>query len=265
MTIQEIVLARRQQLAALSSEEREALRRESRRREAEAFNAERRESTDGYDCPLCLNRTMIMHDDGSISMCSCQRVRESLRRLRELGLAAAADRLTFDRFRACEPWQQTMLSRAQSFAESDVPGWLFLGGQSGCGKTHLCTASAVRLLHRGFPLHYMRWMNDSARLKALALDAARDRMMTQLIAAPVLYIDDLFKSPPTQADLHIAFELLDARYCDPSKRTIISSERTLDDLMRIDEAIAGRILERCGDDFLLSIPRSAPRNFRTAR
>lgn len=248
---------------ALSPAERAERMLEIRRKEAADFNARRDPARDGYDCPVCLNRGMIMNDDGSITLCACQRVRESLRQLKAMGLDGASRRLTFDRFIAKEPWQQDMLARAQAFAASDTPGWLFLGGQSGSGKTHLCTAAAVRLLHRGFPLRYMRWMNDSVRLKSLALEPERERIMSQLIAAPVLYIDDLFKSPPTQADLHIAFELLDARYCDTTRRTIISSERSFDELMTIDEALAGRILERCTDDFLLSIPRITTLNFRT--
>ena len=172
--------------------------------------------------------------------------------------------MTFDAYQADAPWQRTLLERTKEFAALDSPAWLFIGGQSGCGKTHLCTAAVTQRLLAGSDLRYMRWMNDSVRLKALAMEPERDRLMRAYIDAPVLYIDDLFKSAPTPADLHLAFELLDARYCDQSKRTIISSERTLSDLLAIDEALAGRILERCGDDFLLNIPRNASRNMRTS-
>ena len=264
MTAQEI-LARSQALAALSSEERKAYYADLQRKRAQDYNQSRQAPPDGYDCALCLNRTWFMNDDMSLRPCTCQTIRKGLTSLRSLGLLGAAQRLTFDRFRTDEPWQETLLDRAKSFAELDTPRWMFIGGQSGCGKTHLCMAASVRLLYRGLGLRYMRWMNESVRLKALAMEPERDRLMRDLISAPVLYIDDLFKAAPTSADLHLAFELLDARYCDETKRTIISSERTLSELMTIDEALAGRILERCTDEYLLTIPRNASRNMRMAR
>lgn len=240
-----------------SCETREALLR----LQAQDYNAGRGSLDDGYDCPLCLNRGMIALDDGSMRLCTCKDVRDSYRRLRKLGLFSAAQRLTFDRYRAQAPWQRQLLEQTQAFVQQERPGWLFIGGQSGCGKTHLCTAAAVTLMQRGHALRYMRWMNDSARLKTLALDAARGEMMDMLIQAPLLYIDDLFKSAPTDADRHIAFELLDARYCDDSRITILSSERTQPELEAIDEAIAGRIAERCGA-FALNVPRDPQRNYR---
>ena len=260
--IKQQILESRQALAALSFEERQAYLASLRRQRVADYNASPGPQSKDYDCPHCHNRTWIMNDDESLRPCTCQAIRRSIASLRDLGLFTAAERLTFDRFRANAPWQKTLLERTKSFAARETPGWLFIGGQSGCGKTHLCVAAAVSLLYQGHPLRYMRWMNDTARLKALAMDPERDRLMRAYIDAPVLYIDDLFKSAPTAADLHIAFELLDARYCDDTKRTILSSERTLDELLAIDEAIAGRILERCGDDYLLTIPRDASRNMR---
>lgn len=264
MTYQEI-FAKRQALAALSCEERAAYYARLRHERAEAYNRTPSSAQDGYDCPLCLNRTWFMNDDESLRPCSCQTIRKSIASLRELGLYGAALRLTFDRFIADAPWQKALLERAKSFAELDEPCWMFIGGQSGCGKTHLCMATSVRLLHRGHGLRYMRWMNDSMRLKALSMESERDRLIQQYIGAPVLYIDDLFKSAPTAADLHLAFEILDARYCDITKRTIISSERTIDDLFAIDEALASRIEDRCRKTYMLTIPRDAARNMRVNR
>jgi DNA replication protein DnaC len=66
----------------------------------------------------------------------------------------------------------------------------------------------------------------------------------KLKRVPVLYIDDFFKGGASDADIKLAFEILNARYNDTALRTIISSEIDLDGLMRIDEAIGGRIYER---------------------
>ena len=101
-------------------------------------------------------------------------------------------------------------------------------------------------------------------IKTLATDERRSGLIRQYTDVPVLYIDDLFKAPPTEADKHIAFEILSARYTRDDRATILSSERTLGDLIAIDEALAGRIAERCGSSFLFSIARDARKNHRFA-
>ena len=74
--------------------------------------------------------------------------------------------------------------------------------------------------------------------------------LKKLQTVPVLYIDDLFKTGrdasgscyPTAADVNLAFDIINYRY---TKRltTIISTERSPAELVDIDEAIGGRIVE----------------------
>lgn len=214
-----------------------------------------------FRCSRCGGSGFELGADNVCRLCACVPVRRTRDGLKRLGLFAAAKRMTFDAYRTDAPWQAHLCAQVRAFAGQASPGWLFIGGQSGCGKTHLCTAAAVTLLQRGFSLQYMRWMNESARLKTLALDGERQRILHQYIASPLLYVDDLFKSAPTDADKHIAFELLDARCSDPEKITLLSSERTLEEILAIDEAIGGRIMERCGR-FVLNVHRDPARNFR---
>ena len=84
----------------------------------------------------------------------------------------------------------------------------------------------------------------------------------------LLYIDDLFKpgrsfdsrSPrPTTADVNVAFEILNYRYT-AKLPTIVSSECVLDDLIQIDESLAGRIAERAKNLFELGPDRG--KNYR---
>ncbi len=82
--------------------------------------------------------------------------------------------------------------------------------------------------------------------------AAYEQRLNQFKHVKVLYIDDLFKAGttgragqnPTAADLNLAFELLNYQYNNPQLITIISSQCTTDELMAIDDAIGGRIIER---------------------
>ena len=218
-----------------------------------------------YVCPRCKGEGIFMdRHSNSAYYCACRPVRSALGRLKKQGLDQAARAMTFASFIASEPWQQQMLAAARSYVSHETPGWLFLGGQSGCGKTHLGTAAAVALALRGQEFVYMPWTHEVMRLKALSIDERRDEAMDRFLSAPILYIDDLFKSPPTEADKHIAFELLSARYVRDDRPTIISSERLLSDLFEIDEALAGRIAERCGRSGVLQIPKDRKKNYRLA-
>lgn len=115
----------------------------------------------------------------------------------------------------------------------------------------------------------MMWREDIERLKANKMDAeVYAEMMDKFKTVPVLYIDDLFKTgkadtlqKPTPADINTAFELLNYRYNKPDLITIISSESQIADLINIDEAIAGRIKERCGD-YLINIKPDKTKNYR---
>ena len=43
---------------------------------------------------------------------------------------------------------------------------VFIGGQVGAGKTHLCTAMVGEFLKRGISAKYMLWRDDALKLKA---------------------------------------------------------------------------------------------------
>lgn len=215
-----------------------------------------------YECPECGGTGFVEIDSRNFAYCSCRPIIEGLARLRRQGLLAAAQRMTFDAYQADAPWQRTLLERTKEFAAQDSPAWLFIGGQSGCGKTHLCTAAVTQRLLAGSDLRYMRWMNETSALKSLSLDPERGRLMREFISAPLLYIDDLFKLHPSPADVRLAFEILSSRCDDPTKITVISSERTLPEITQIDEAVGGRIYERCAPRYLLNIGRDPARNYR---
>ena len=151
-------------------------------------------------------------------------------------------------------------------------GWFFLGGQSGAGKTHLCTAICREFLLSGKRVIYMLWRDEVVKLKAMVNESDEYRdLVDKYKQADVLYIDDLFKTgrgqdnmvqKPTAADVNVAFEIINYRYNNPGKITIISSECTEDELLDIDEAIGGRIYERAK---AFSIAKNRDRNYRMKR
>lgn len=142
-------------------------------------------------------------------------------------------------------------------------GRIFITGNS--GKTHLCTAVCGELLKREKAVRYMMWRDESAKLKAVVNDSAEySRLIDELKKIEVLYIDDFLKvqrgQPPTPADINLAFEILNYRHAN-KLQTIISSEKTLDDILSLDDAVGGRIYE-LAKGFGMSIAYDKNKNYR---
>jgi len=225
----------------------------------------------GYDCHLCKNKGHIaIVKDGYEVMrqCTCISIRASMRNIEKSGIAGQLDRCTFDSFEVTEEWQRQAKSKAERFVDSYPHSeWLFMGGQVGAGKTHLCTAVVGKFLTMGEAARYMLWRDESPVLKAV-VNSADEYLaaMEPLKTADVLYIDDLFKTErgkfPTEADIKLAHELLNYRYINRNLVTIISSELLVDDLIDIDEAIGSRIFELSKTNFCVQIGYSRDKNYR---
>lgn len=228
---------------------------EQARRKAEAYNRTAGSLT-GLDCPQCRNkgRIMVAHEDGSVGVmeCACMNTRRSIRLLERSGLKELVSRCRFERFRTPEPWQVSVKEKARRYARQPE-GWFLAAGQPGSGKTHLCVAICRELMLRGMEVRYVLWRDAVTRLKATVNDAeAYQAIMEPLKRVKVLYLDDFYKTGkdkygncrPTSGDLNVAFELLNARYMDEGRLTVISTERTIPELLDIDEAVGSRIVER---------------------
>lgn len=231
---------------------------------------------DGLPCAICNNKgtvATVETDNGSSRIvfkdCRCSVQRRCIRKMRQSGLKNIIRDYTFNKFDASEPWQAGIKDSAQAYA-NEKTGWFFIGGQSGAGKTHICSAICRKFLWDGMEVIYFPWRDDSTRLKSLVNDAeAYRKAIDQLKNAQVLFIDDLFKTgraadgtrqKPTGADINLAFEILNYRYNCPALLTVISSECTANDILEIDEAVGGRILEKARRAINLKPDRS--RNYR---
>ena len=224
----------------------------------------------GYDCEECLNRghSLVIGEDGVSVMreCKCAEIRRTLKRIEKSGLKGLLTEYTFDTFRTDSQWQTQAKQAALSYLEDYSGNWFFAGGQVGAGKTHLCTAIVGELLNRGMSAWYMLWRDDTVSLKAVITDdEAYSTGITALKEVDILYIDDFFKTEkgkyPTTADINIAFELLNYRYNRRELVTLISSERLIDDILEIDEAVGSRIYQRC-KKYCLVIEYDRAKNYR---
>ena len=248
------------------------------KQKAEDYNAStgHLNEQDGYNCPICKNKgdmMLVEIRDGwprpRVIGCKCMAMRYTIARMNRSGLRNIITDCTFEKYEELEPWQSSVKKRAMEYAR-DLSGWFFMGGQSGAGKSHLCTAICRAALLRGDMLQYMLWVDDAAKLKGIVNDGAEYvREVDRFKKAQFLYIDDLFKvqndqgqnrQKPTPADVRLAFEIINYRVVSKLP-TIISSEFTIAELVDIDQATAGRIAEMAGFN-AINISPDITKNYR---
>ncbi|PKM66418.1 MAG: hypothetical protein CVU94_07465 [Firmicutes bacterium HGW-Firmicutes-19] len=206
---------------------------------------------EGNDCRTCKNKGYILVEVGeytALQACECHASRLSRSLIHKSGLSKMVHEYTLDSYLVKEQWQHYIKNKALEFMIHHDRCWFYIGGQVGVGKTHICTAIVNKLMEQGHPARYMLWRDEIVKLKAITMESADYQ---QAIMAwkeiKVLYIDDLFKSekgkPPTQADIQIAFEIINYRYNNKELITLFSSEKLVNEMLDIDEAIGSRIVQ----------------------
>ena len=173
--------------------------------------------------------------------CGCMKARRALRYVEGLGLLKDVQRCNFDTYVPYDEPTTKMKEAAQNFRE----GWLYLGGQSGSGKTHLAYSIFGKMVKKQKAPQWMQWIQESQELKMMIGEDedGYNKEVSRLMNAEILFIDDFFNIEPTQADIRLARTIIDNRYSN-DLMTIITSELTLAELNDYDDAIAGRIAEK---------------------
>ena len=210
----------------------------------------------GVDCPKCNNKGYIFFErDGyrCTRECECMVQRRNLKHIRESGLSELIDMYSLGVFETPDLQREKIKNKAAQFAEK-AEGWFFISGRAGSGKTHICVGICKELMEQSKDVKYMMWRDDAVRLKGIVNDTEEyQRQIDKFKKPAVLYIDDFFKGKITEADVNLAFELLNYRYNSPKKITLISSELGIEKILEIDEAVGSRIYQR-SKGFCLQAP-----------
>lgn len=228
------------------------------------------------NCPKCKGRGYIAEVVGEkdvkgndircymvLRECECLSHKRENVKAKNNGIQPLLEK-TFENFIAKEDWQVNI----KKLAEENAKGkdWFFIGGQSGTGKTHICSAILNYQSRNHIKVKYMTWNEDINKLK----DFEDNTLIEKLKRVDCLYIDDLFKKPKgqnelpnlTSPDIDKTWELINFRYLNKLK-TVISSELVLEDILKIDESLGSRIKQSAGK-FTISLNRDKLKNRRLA-
>lgn len=224
--------------------------------------------TDGYHCDKCNNRGFITKYDEATGTtysqeCECVKIRNNLSRLKNSNLRYT-EKYTFENFTTRTATEKTIKNTAHNYINDQSNAWLYIGGQSGAGKTHICTAICGKLIQHGKQVLYAEWAEIERNLTAYKYKADEyNNYFGKLAGAEVLYIDDLLKfcNLSDKEPMKILYNLINTRY-NSKLKTIISSEIYLRELFVADSAIAGRIKELATDKYIMEIPRENKLNHR---
>ena len=232
------------------------------------YNKSSRPPENGYNCTACGNRGYFARineaGDFALRPCTCLNVKKQINNAKTSGFGDMLDKYTFETFEATEEWQKRLKNGSILYTQQQELPWLYIGGISGAGKSHICTAAATKILQQGKVVKYVMWRDIFHKMESYRYDEEKyNTYLKELAEVEVLVIDDFLKGMDASKQgsaLEIAFDVVNRRY-NNRRPTIFSSEIQLGELEKLDKALFGRIKERCGK-FSLNIKNEDGRNYR---
>lgn len=221
----------------------------------------------GYDCSICKNKGLIYitPDNKNIEAkeCECVPIRRTIKYAEISGLGNYIHKTLLD-FKTPEKWQEDIYNKAAEYIKDSGKAWFLIAGQSGAGKTLICSIIANDfLLNQRKRVKYLTWTDFVGKIKRNLMSEKAfeaEKIINEAKNAEILFIDEYLKTH-TEADIKYVIEIINYRYAKQLK-TIITSELSADELMRIDEAAAGRIFEMAGKKYLSFIGKDRNKNQR---
>lgn len=207
-----------------------------------------------YECEKCKDTGFVQVRDASgrevSRRCECIEIK----RVRKLmGKSGISDEFLGKRFEDFDTMDNPQLIKAKDKAERYLRSFedieknrrnsIMFYGQPGSGKTHLGSAISSGLMNRGIAVAYMAYRDVITKIKQNMTDEERyTERLEPYMKTRVLYIDDMLKGRVTDSDLNIMYEIVNYRYMN-NLPMIISTEKSLEELMDFDEAVGSRIVE----------------------
>nr|DAM24324.1 MAG TPA: replicative helicase [Caudoviricetes sp.] len=219
-----------------------------------------------YDCSLCEDRGYIfkIQDGYEVAVpCECLEKKQSVEKMARSGLTEAFKQRTFKTFIVNNEWQLEAKAKAMDYSKNfkETKASLMLSGQPGSGKTHIGVATMLRLIENNTGCVYREYISMLTDLKQTSMDEEEYiRSLEKYINPPVLFLDDFLKGEPTIADRKHVYKIINTRYLK-SMPMIISTEKSVKEILNWDEAIGSRIIEMCQGN-VIEFPRGLENNYR---
>lgn len=208
-----------------------------------------------YECEKCKDRgeVLVMINGHDVSRrCKCYKVRQARRLMERSGISQEFQKKRFDNFDTQNiPQLENAKGKAIQYVrmfeecEHDRKNSIMFTGQVGSGKTHLGTAISSGLMSKGVAVVYMAYRDAVTKIKQhVTSEEQYSREINLYSKARVLYIDDLLKGRLTETDVNIMYEIINYRYMN-NLPVIISTEKSIEELLEFDEAVGSRMIEMC--------------------
>ena len=226
------------------------------------------QNTVTYSCRQCSDTGWVETENNCYKKCSCVEIKHIKSCWTNYGVSPEAVK-TLEDYVAYNKISNLVKEKAKKYMldfselRAKENNWFGIFGQTGAGKSHVAVAMGASLLTReDKPLKviYMPYLEVMRELKTNVLEEEYYlKLLTRYQRAEVLIIDDLFKDKVkknkiayelTETDIKHLYPIINYRYFNKLP-TIISSECKPDMLLDLDEALAGRILERCEDNITI--------------
>lgn len=214
-----------------------------------------------YKCHKCKDTGWCLTENGTYEKCECIELDYMKRLWQHFGVKPEKvkkldDYEPFDKLTASAKEKAVdYLNNFEEIKDSEENSY-GLFGQPGSGKTHIVIAIGAALLKQRVPVVYMPYLEAMRELKANVNDDEYYlKLSSRYCNAKLLVIDDLFKDKVrngnlikgavlSEPDIKHILPIINFRYFN-NLPTVYSSECTPQMLLNLDEANAGRILERC--------------------
>lgn len=221
-----------------------------------------------YDCPKCEDRGYVfeIQDGYEVAVpCSCLQKRQSIEKLTLSGLTEVFRQKTINSFNADKEWQikakNDVIRYIDDFLKKETNASLILVGNPGSGKTHLGIGTMLELIDNNVGCVYKEYITMLTDLKQTSMDETDYiRTLEKYINPRVLFLDDFLKGQPTEADRKYIYKIINTRYLK-GKPMIISTEKSIKEILMFDEAVGSRIVEMAQNN-IITFPRGIENNYR---
>lgn len=203
-----------------------------------------------YECSKCNDKGYIFNSNDEVIWCECKLKKDEIERLKKSGLADRVKENTFKNYKQDHEQRTDAVNTCVKYLENfkEKKPSLILMGEVGAGKTHLAIATCNKLLSK-YQVKYVLYETIRELKFSLKDRAYYNQELYKFKNIEILFIDDLFKGldkltdlTKAKAELDIVYEIINFRY-NNKKPTIITTELSINQMMKIDKAIASRILE----------------------